>query len=367
MGCGASKLPADATVRTTIAEEPSAKVVEAASNSTSTTAGILKKTVVTPYPESNNTAVVSGTPDVHSTPLLLSSRVHASPVTTADTVPLSRPVIPSIPSDTIKAVTISAAVAFEIPLDELDKAPRKSLKNPEESSQVSTKLFLPKLHLSSKDLQGKLADTEARWKVRDGLDRLLGVDLDQECDTRRRRRGDMPQLVNRKEADPEALKRRMREREIAATLNRQREIEKLQAKLARQEQHIRRVQERKKAMGSGSNEELRLSWGGEKGLGAVNDGSDQDLSTAKSMSDQAAVFGGDSRSGSNLSCTTSGKLAYGVSTTRSGSGRSTMTDTTDVGEDSSLNQPSVVTLMKNSKDISNSLDGNDGSQLIMPL
>ncbi|KAJ1341659.1 hypothetical protein BSLG_003771 [Batrachochytrium salamandrivorans] len=327
MGCGASKLPADATVRTTIAEEPSAKVVEAASNSTSTTAGILKKTVVTPYPESNNTAVVSGTPDVHSTPLLLSSRVHASPVTTADTVPLSRPVIPSIPSDTIKAVTISAAVAFEIPLDELDKAPRKPLKNPEESSQVSTKLFLPKLHLSSRDLQGKLADTEARWKVRDGLDRLLGVDLDQECDTRRRRRGDMPQLVNRKEADPEALKRRMREREIAATLNRQREIEKLQAKLARQEQHIRRVQERKKAMGSGSNEE----------------------------------------SGSNLSCTTSGKLAYGVSTTRSGSGRSTMTDTTDVGEDSSLNQPSVVALMKNSKDISNPLDGNDGSQLIMPL
>ncbi|KAH6568172.1 hypothetical protein BASA62_005639 [Batrachochytrium salamandrivorans] len=330
MGCGASKLPADATVRTTIAEEPSAKVVEAASNSTSTTAGILKKTVVTPYPESNNTAVVSGTP--------------------------RWPVIPSIPSDTIKAVTISAAVAFEIPLDELDKAPRKPLKNPEESSQVSTKLFLPKLHLSSRDLQGKLADTEARWK-----------DLDQECDTRRRRRGDMPQLVNRKEADPEALKRRMREREIAATLNRQREIEKLQAKLARQEQHIRRVQERKKAMGSGSNEELRLSWGGEKGLGAVNDGSDQDLSTAKSMSDQAAVFGGDSRSGSNLSCTTSGKLAYGVSTTRSGSGRSTMTDTTDVGEDSSLNQPSVVALMKNSKDISNPLDGNDGSQLIMPL
>jgi hypothetical protein len=54
-------------------------------------------------------------------------------------------------------------------------------------------------------------------------------------------------------------------------LNREREITKLQKKLAKQEEHAKMVLERKKKMGHGSNEELRLSWGGETGLAVKQD------------------------------------------------------------------------------------------------
>jgi hypothetical protein len=60
-----------------------------------------------------------------------------------------------------------------------------------------------------------------------------------------------------------ALKRRLQEKELAAKLNREREIKKLQQKLAKQEEHAKKVLERKKALGAGSNEDLHLTWGGE--------------------------------------------------------------------------------------------------------
>lgn len=79
-------------------------------------------------------------------------------------------------------------------------------------------------------------------------------------------------MRSRKEpvADLAALKAKLQEKEAAAKLNREREINKLQIKLARQEEHARKVLERKRALG-GENGELRLSWGGETGLCEVQD------------------------------------------------------------------------------------------------
>eukprot|EP00842_Homolaphlyctis_polyrhiza_P003458 jgi/Hompol1/4112/HPOL_006997-RA len=103
-----------------------------------------------------------------------SSEPITKDVTTAPvTAPLTKPVIPSIPSESSKGKQRSASVAFEIPLDELAGV-RKTIANPAEPPVASSKLSLPKLHLSQKDLQEKLANTEARWKVRADLDRILG-------------------------------------------------------------------------------------------------------------------------------------------------------------------------------------------------
>ncbi|KAJ3280642.1 hypothetical protein HDU76_009122 [Blyttiomyces sp. JEL0837] len=164
---------------------------------------------------------------------------------------LSRTVVPSIPSE-----LISKAVAFEIPLDEdLKSRPQDD----DNGGSSNIRVSLPKLALSQQDIAEKLANTEARWKH-----------LEQARESRKqRKRGDKPELTPHKPtlrattADPVALKRRLLEKEAQATQNRLREIEKLQLKLARQEEHARRVKDRKRAMGRLSNENLNLSWGGE--------------------------------------------------------------------------------------------------------
>lgn len=101
----------------------------------------------------------------------------------------------------------------------------------------------------------------------------------------------------------------MHEREVAAQFNREREINKLQLKLARQEEHARKVLERKRAMG-GANDEMRLSWGGEKGLAELTGSSDTNL---------------DSTTTSDLKSSGNGNGAN-----RGSSGRSATTDTTEV-------------------------------------
>ncbi|KAJ3073312.1 hypothetical protein HK102_006031, partial [Quaeritorhiza haematococci] len=155
------------------------------------------------------------------------------------------------------------AVAFEIPLDDLVASSENTLNNADRST--SAKVSLPKLHLTPHDLQAKLANTEARWK-----------DLEQEQADRvaAKRRKNKPPLSKKRESDPTLLKRKLLEKEAHAAQNRAREMSKLQAKLARQEQHARRVQERKRALGKGSNEHLNVSWGGE------NDGGLSDLDLA---------------------------------------------------------------------------------------
>ncbi|XJO75351.1 hypothetical protein BDV3_006046 [Batrachochytrium dendrobatidis] len=333
MGCGASKVHEESVVKTTIASS-SLPVASA------------------PLPAQNQYAskarVNSAETGQKCTSIKLTAPAELVYVAVA---PLSKPVIPSIPSENIKVDVIKIApVAFEIPLDDLARAPKKTLSHSDEPAPASSKLSLPKLYMSPKDLQDKLANTEARWKVREGLDRLLGVDLDNESDTRRRKRGDMPQLISHKESDPDVLKRRIKEREIAAALNRQREIEKLQAKLARQEQHARRVQERKRAMGAGSNEELRLSWGGEKELNS-NYNSSQKLdrdsrsgSLRSSEKDKPYISKGEQSAIGKGSHSLSENSTHGGISTRGSSGRSTITDTTDVGEDISSRQPSATAL-----------------------
>lgn len=70
--------------------------------------------------------------------------------------------------------------------------------------------------------------------------------------------------VSKKLETPLQLKQRLLEKEAQTAQNRAREREKLQAKLAKQEKHMRLVQERKKALGKLSSDDLaRLSWGGE--------------------------------------------------------------------------------------------------------
>lgn len=126
-----------------------------------------------------------------------------------------------------------------------------------------------------------------------------------------------PKLKSRKkqEEDLEALKIRLHEREVAAKINREREITKLQLKLSRQEEHARKVLERKRALG-GEDSELRLSYGGEAGKGlaelARDDESQRDFD---------------------------GKEGNGNGASRGGSGRSQTTDTTEVEHDIAASNP----------------------------
>ncbi|KAJ3323935.1 hypothetical protein HDV06_000911 [Boothiomyces sp. JEL0866] len=233
---------------------------------------------------------------------------------------LSKRVIPSIPIN-----TVGQSVAFEIPLDELTE----SKKPAKPTLSQSAKLSLPKLLISDNDIKAKLANTEARWKVGNDLDNLLYGDLADQQETKKRRRGDKPKLKSRKEKEPEdlaALKLRLLEKEQAAKINRDREISKLQLKLARQEEHARKVLERKKALGAGSNDELRLSWGGEKGLG-------DNLMPLDSQTSLDTETSQDVKLG-NL---------YGVN--RMGSGRSNATDTTDT-TDVVGDRPSTIDPLK---------------------
>ncbi|KAJ3332614.1 hypothetical protein HDU76_013656 [Blyttiomyces sp. JEL0837] len=212
---------------------------------------------------------------------------------------LSRTVVPSIPSD----AQFSKAVAFEIPLDEELKSRPHQL---ESTTTGNVRGSLPKLALSQQDIAEKLANTEARWK-----------DLEQARESRKqRRRGDKPELTSPAKrastADPAALKRRLLEKEAHAAQNRLREIEKLQSKLAKQEEHAKRVKDRKKALGRLSNENLNLSWGGEDDL-------DGATAAAAAAGDKFDVDSGKGSSAASLS-----------NGSRSGSGRST--GTVDIGD-----------------------------------
>ncbi|KAJ3107392.1 hypothetical protein HDU97_004274 [Phlyctochytrium planicorne] len=228
---------------------------------------------------------------------------------------LSRAVIPSIPyvSHADAAKGTHKAVAFEIPIDEELKqrnaaeelSRRESQAEmgiPLETQQRNTvKVSLPKLGLSEHDIRAKLANTEARWK-----------DLEEKQAERRqhRRRGAKPTLSTntKKNVDPETLKRRLQEKEAHASENRKREITKLQSKLARQDEHARKVQERKRALGRLSNEDLNMSWGGEDGLETLVL-ADEPCLKKKELDDDEV----DSGKGSSLG-------------SRSGSGRSNVTN-----------------------------------------
>ncbi|KAI9352093.1 hypothetical protein BDR26DRAFT_1003123 [Obelidium mucronatum] len=211
---------------------------------------------------------------------------------------LSRTVVPSIPVSETPATppvrpTTAKPVAFEIPLDDemfkptavavaaavasvasipmagnsVVAAPAESASNTAASnSNNSTKLALPKLALSERDIMAKLANTEERWK---DLERA-------QQESHHRKRRSKPSLTSQqgqtvsaeKSAsvveDSHVLKQRLLEKEARAATRRARELLKLQNKLAKQEEHAKKVQERKKKLGKLSNEDLNLSWGGEE-------------------------------------------------------------------------------------------------------
>ncbi|KAJ3012196.1 hypothetical protein HKX48_006409 [Thoreauomyces humboldtii] len=158
-------------------------------------------------------------------------------------------------------------VAFEIPLGaELFSSPSNSISSPnsrESLVQRTNKLGdsdphagrLPSIGLASDVLQAKLGDAEAKWR-----------DLDDQETTRKkkartRRNGQKPELTSSTTRpktragrtndgdggeESEQLKQRLLEKEVQADRNRQKEQAKLQAKLARESDHVRKVQERKR-------------------------------------------------------------------------------------------------------------------------
>ncbi|KAI8848391.1 hypothetical protein BC829DRAFT_443889 [Chytridium lagenaria] len=206
-----------------------------------------------------------------------------SPPTDSTVAKLTRTVIPSI---TLRLST-TATNHKAVPLKSLgrDVNVEASISSVDTVKNAPVKVSLPKLALSEHDLQAKLANTEARWK-----------DLEEAQAERRnhRRRGPKPTLTHtKKEVDPETLKRRLLEKEALASTNRAREITKLQTKLARQDEHLRRVQERKRALGRLSNEDLNLSWGGEDGEGKegrrIRSGSGRSMGTNGEMVDDRNV------------------------------------------------------------------------------
>lgn len=217
---------------------------------------------------------------------------------------LSKSVIPSI-AQSNKTNKIGQSIAFEIPIDDLFDDSKKPVVQRTSSGKLTQ---LPALSLSQQDIQAKLANTEERWK-----DLATG-----DNGKNRRKKGMRPKLKSRKQEDPETLKMRLHEREVAAQQNREKEITKLQLKLARQEEHARKVLERKRAMG-GEDGELRLSYGGEDGKGLAE------------LADEA-----ESRQNSSSTTSSSENLKVdsgkGNGASRGSSGRSQTTDTTEVDE-----------------------------------
>ncbi|KAI8815822.1 uncharacterized protein EV422DRAFT_610749 [Fimicolochytrium jonesii] len=192
---------------------------------------------------------------------------------------------PDVPSLS-KAAEPHRPVAFEIPLgDSLFGPATEGKPKPARSNgSINNTGRLPSLGgMMTETMQMKLANSDARWKVRAEIDRVLDGEMDQHeqdlknLKTRRRRHGSKPELSSaarpktreggrpprlttstpsltsslspaEAEAADIALKQRLLEKEAQAQRNRARELEKLQNKLARMDEHVRRVQERKREL-----------------------------------------------------------------------------------------------------------------------
>ncbi|KAJ3228892.1 hypothetical protein HDU78_009496 [Chytriomyces hyalinus] len=300
MGCGASKATQNDVVQTTT---PSIKVDPLPMIAKVAPAPMSVPSIASPVDNASaveDASVAQGAPIVEVRVPEVDARSEAE----ANASVLSKAKVPSIPvvsdsgSQTPAKPAAAAAhkpVAFEIPLDEdLFKPVQPQVPASEEpvpqlagdcvvaapaegaaaarssasagASANSTKLSLPKLDLSSRDIMAKLANTEERWK-------------DLERQEIRRKRKSKPSLTSASQTtlgangrpmtaaeatNPAELKQRLLDKEARAAARRARELLKLQNKLAKQEEHARQVQERKKKLGRLSNEALNLSWGGEE-------------------------------------------------------------------------------------------------------
>ncbi|KAJ3242855.1 hypothetical protein HDU78_001114 [Chytriomyces hyalinus] len=293
MGCGASKSAQTDIVQTTLPAskpssfEPAATAAKEASPVTTAVVGSADNLLAL-----EEASIAQGAPIIEVRVPEVAARSEAEAKASA----LSKAVVPSIPVSELGSQTLLKTahkpVAFEIPLDDdLFKPvhPQVSVSDATASPQLagdcvvaapaeasagtsasgsanSTKLSLPKLDLSNRDIMAKLANTEERWK-------------DLERQEIRRKRKSKPSLTSASQTalgangrpmtaaestNPAELKQRLLDKEARAAARRARELLKLQNKLAKQEEHARQVQERKKKLGRLSNEDLNLSWGGEE-------------------------------------------------------------------------------------------------------
>ncbi|OUM61835.1 hypothetical protein PIROE2DRAFT_62257, partial [Piromyces sp. E2] len=126
-----------------------------------------------------------------------------------------------VPLPAIEPRTTLKSISFEIPLDEsmICKTVRPSFKG-----------SLPKLHISQDELKRKIGNVDSKWKdmnvTKNGYKKKGPVD----------------------EERLKALKKRLLEKEAEAAMNRQRELDKLKAKLEKAQKHALKVQERKRKL-----------------------------------------------------------------------------------------------------------------------
>jgi len=126
-----------------------------------------------------------------------------------------------VPLPAIEPRTTLKSISFEIPLDEsmICKTVRPSFKG-----------SLPKLHISQDELKRKIGNVDSKWKdmnvTKNGYKKKGPVD----------------------EEKLKALKKRLLEKEAEAAMNRQRELDKLKAKLEKAQKHALKVQERKRKL-----------------------------------------------------------------------------------------------------------------------
>ncbi|KAJ3413425.1 hypothetical protein HDV05_008066 [Chytridiales sp. JEL 0842] len=249
MGCGASKNAEENTLLTTSPPKPTEPLADVKPTPISDNKVSPEPTPssASPTPTSNvDTATASA---VTVTPKATSlAKLSKDEVTKSQ--PLTRAVVPSIAAAETGSTDKKKPIAFEIPLDEDLKAPKSG----ELEGKAPMKVSLPKLNIDEKEIMAKLANSESRWKEMD----------EAQAERSMRKKGDKPALSSSKDTsqDPALLKKKLLEKEAQAAMNRLREIEKVQSKLAKQEERAKKVLERKKMLGQGE-DELNLSWGGE--------------------------------------------------------------------------------------------------------
>jgi len=125
------------------------------------------------------------------------------------------------PLPAIEPKTTLKSISFEIPLDKsmICKTVRPSFKG-----------NLPKLYISQDEIKRKIGDVDSKWND-------ISVT-----------KGGYKKKGPADEEKLKALKKRLLEKETEAALNRQKELDKLKAKLEKAQKHALKVQERKRKL-----------------------------------------------------------------------------------------------------------------------
>jgi len=125
------------------------------------------------------------------------------------------------PLPAIEQKTTLKSISFEIPLDEsmICKTIKPNFKG-----------SLPKLHISQDEIKRKIGNVDSKWKAISTT------------------KGGYKKKGPADEEKLKALKKRLLEKEAEAAINRQKELDKLKAKLEKAQRHALKVQERKRKL-----------------------------------------------------------------------------------------------------------------------